>query len=116
MWWRSSWSRPIPPKHNLRLLGFYGGPQTTKGGHMKKQILIAFSMLSLIVVLTAISVSAQSNHYLVVTIPFEFAVRGKTLPPGEYIVKRRSSDKPEMLSIVKLDGPKAEVTILTINV
>lgn len=83
---------------------------------MKKQILMAFTMLSLVVVLTATSVSAQSSHNLVVTIPFEFALRGKTLPPGEYIVKRVSSERPEVLSVGRLNDRTTEVAVLTSNV
>lgn len=83
---------------------------------MKRKSLIAFTMLSLFVVLTATSVSAQSNHNLVVTIPFEFAIQGKTLPPGKYIVKRVSADRPEMLSIVSVDSGTTRVAVLTSNV
>jgi hypothetical protein len=83
---------------------------------MKKKSLMAFTMLSLVVVLTATSVSAQSNHNLVVTIPFEFAIRGKTLPPGEYIVKRVSSDRPEVLSIGSVDVGTTGVAVLTSNI
>jgi len=82
---------------------------------MRKKTLLAFTMLSLIVGL-AVSISAQSNHNLVVTIPFAFSIRDKTLSPGEYMVRRVSSDKPEMLSISRVDGGSAKVAILTSNV
>jgi len=82
---------------------------------MKKQTLIAFTMLSLIVVLTVISVNAQSSHYFFVTIPFEFAIQGKTLPPGEYIVKRSASNEPAVLSISSVDG-RTRTVVLTNNV
>jgi hypothetical protein len=83
---------------------------------MKKKSLITLTMLSLVVVLTATSVSAQSNHKLVVTIPFEFAIRGQILPPGEYIIKRVSSDRLEMLSIGSVDVGTTGVAVLTSNV
>jgi hypothetical protein len=43
--------------------------------------------LSLFVMLTATSVYAQSDIHLKVNIPFEFSVREKTLPAGEYTVR-----------------------------
>ena len=82
---------------------------------MKKQPLIAFTMLSLVVALAVTSVSAQSSHYFRVTIPFEFAISGKTLPPGEYIVKRVSSDEPGWLSISSING-RTGLSVLTHNV
>jgi hypothetical protein len=82
---------------------------------MKKQTLIASTMLSLVVALAVTSVSAQSSHYFQVTIPFEFAISGKTLPPGEYIVRRISSDKPQWLSISSVNARKGQ-SVLTHNV
>ena len=82
---------------------------------MKKQTSIAFTMLSLVVALATTSVSAQSSHYFQVTIPFEFAISGKTLPPGEYIVRRVSSDKPQWLSISSVSGRTGQ-SFLTHNV
>jgi hypothetical protein len=82
---------------------------------MKKQTLIASTMLSLVVALAVTSVSAQSSHYFQVTIPFEFAISGKKLPPGEYIVRRISSDKPQWLSISSVNGRRGQ-SVLTHNV
>jgi hypothetical protein len=82
---------------------------------MKRQILMAITMLSLYATLAVASVKAQSEHYLVVTIPFEFAIKGKTLPPGEYIVRRVSSDKPDCLSIGSVNGRTGQ-SVLTHNV
>jgi len=82
---------------------------------MKKQTSIAFTMLSLVVALAVTSVSAQSSHYFRVSIPFEFAINGKTLPPGEYIVRRVSSDKPQWLSISSVNGRTGQ-SVVTHNV
>jgi hypothetical protein len=62
---------------------------------MKKQALRTFTMLSLVLMLTAVSVCAQSERSGVLNIPFNFIVGGKTLPAGEYTVEpnRRDSDK-----------------------
>ena len=83
---------------------------------MRKQPVMALTILSIIVTVAVKSANAQSSsHFMKVTIPFEFAVRDKTLPSGEYIVRRTSSDKPEMLLISSVN-PGSDVYILTKNV
>src|SRR5712664_2800596 len=71
-------------------------PLNPKGreGDMKKQALKTFTMWSLLLMLTAVSVAAQSVRSKI-TIPFSFIVGEKTLPAGEYTVEpnRRDSDK-----------------------
>jgi hypothetical protein len=63
-------------------------------GDMKKQTLKTFTMWSLLLMLTAVSVAAQSERSKI-TIPFSFIVGEKTLPAGEYTVEpnRRNSDR-----------------------
>ena len=56
---------------------------------MKRQALTILTTLSLLVMLTT-SVNAQSDLRLKVNIPFEFSVRGKILPAGEYTVRYRT--------------------------
>ncbi|HEV8486815.1 MAG TPA: hypothetical protein VGV87_24940 [Blastocatellia bacterium] len=51
---------------------------------MKRQIFVIFASLSLLLM----SVHAQSSAIMVANIPFDFIVRDKTLPAGEYTVKR----------------------------
>ena len=81
---------------------------------MKKHALMAVTMLSLVMVAVT-SVNAQSSsRFIKVTIPFDFAIRDKTLPAGEYIVRRASSVKPEALLITSVDG--GSVYILTSDV
>ena len=53
---------------------------------MKRQAFVILTALSLLVMLTATSVNAQSARLLKVNIPFEFIVRDKVLPAGEYTV------------------------------
>lgn len=82
---------------------------------MKKQITMTLTMLCLIVTLAVTSAKAQSHsHFMRINIPFEFIIRGETLPPGSYIVKR-GSDKPETLLLSSTDGG-SRVYILTKNV
>jgi hypothetical protein len=57
---------------------------------MKRQAFVILTTLSLLVMLTATSIHAQSDMRIKVTIPFEFSVRDKLLPAGEYTVKYMS--------------------------
>src|SRR2546423_9237455 len=61
--------------------------EARRGGHMKKQALKNFTMFSLLLMLTAVSVAAQSERSKITNIPFSFIVGGKTLPAGEYTVE-----------------------------
>ena len=64
-------------------------------GPMKKQALKNLTILNLLLLLTAVSVAAQSERTTIKNIPFDFIVGGKTLPAGDYTVEpnRRDSDK-----------------------
>jgi hypothetical protein len=66
-----------------------------EGGNMKKQAFGTLAMLTLLLTVSAISVSAQSERSKITNIPFDFIVGGKTLPAGDYTVEpnRRDSDK-----------------------
>ena len=59
---------------------------------MNKQALRTFTMLSLVLMLTAGSVCAQSERSGVLNIPFNFLVGGKALPAGEYTVEPNRKD------------------------
>src|SRR5690349_24642565 len=82
---------------------------------MKKQILVAFTILSLVVMVMVTRVHAQSSHYFRVIIPFEFAMSGKTLPAGEYLVRRVSPDRAEWLALTSVNG-RTRQTVVTHNV
>lgn len=60
---------------------------------MRKQTFRVFTILGALL-LTAMSVHAQSQRSQVTNIPFNFVVGHKTLPAGDYVVKpnRRGSD------------------------
>jgi len=60
---------------------------------MKRLAVNAFTLLSLIFSLSAISVYAQSRTLISkVKIPFDFSIRDKTLPAGVYSVERIFQD------------------------
>src|SRR6266850_809005 len=65
-----------------------------KEAHMKKQVR-SFTILGLLLLMTAVSVRAQSERSKLTNIPFNFIVGQKTLPAGEYTVEtnRRDYDK-----------------------
>jgi len=65
---------------------------------MKKALMVLFSCFSLAFMVAA-PVSAQEPGTVIrVTIPFEFNVRGKTLPAGRYEISR-ISDASETLGV-----------------
>jgi len=65
---------------------------------MKKQVLGIVTMLTLVLMLTAASVHAQSTRTRI-NIPFSFTVGQETLPAGEYTVEplRRDSNTTWLL-------------------
>jgi len=74
---------------------------------MRKQIFKAATMFVGIMALafaSAVAASAQNQRSLVVNIPFEFSVKGKTLPAGEYIVSRSAGADQTSLKIERRDG------------
>jgi hypothetical protein len=82
---------------------------------MKKQVLKAATMFVGIIALafiSALAVSAQNPRNLVVNIPFDFTVKGKTLPAGEYIVSRTSTVDEMSLTMKRSDG-EATAIVLT---
>lgn len=73
---------------------------------MKKQILGTFAILSLLFTLSVIAVQAQSRSRITTHVPFAFQVGDKTLPAGDYSVKRISQGA---LLIESADGEQSVV-------
>lgn len=71
---------------------------------MKKEALKTFTMLSLVFMLTAVSVCAQSERSKVTNIPFSFIVGQKTLPAGEYTIKPNRKDSHNVWLVQSRDG------------
>ena len=78
---------------------------------MKRQALMILATLSLFVMLTATSVDAQSDMHLKVNIPFDFSVREKILPAGEYTVRYVTQG---VLSIRSVDSDAVQ-TFMTLS-
>ena len=71
---------------------------------MKKQALKNFTMLNLLLMLTAVSIAAQSERSKVTSIPFNFIVGQKTLPAGEYTVEPNRRDTDNVWLVQSRDG------------
>jgi hypothetical protein len=71
---------------------------------MKKQALKNFTMFSLLLMLTAVSVAAQSERSKITNIPFSFNVGEKTLPAGEYTVEPNRRDYDKVWLVQSRDG------------
>src|SRR5258706_15738754 len=75
---------------------------TVKGEMMRKKVFMAALACGLLAVFAAAPTYAQlPGTALRATIPFDFSVRGKVLPAGDYEIKR-ITDAPEglMISVV----------------
>jgi|SRR6266850_1172996 len=71
---------------------------------MKKQTLRRFTVLSFLLMLTAVTVSAQSERIRVLNIPFSFIVGQKTLPAGEYTVEPNRTDSDNVWLVQSKEG------------
>jgi hypothetical protein len=70
---------------------------------MKKQTLSRFTVLSFLLMLTAVTVSAQSERIRVIT-SFSFIVGQKTLPAGEYTVEPNRKDSDNVWLVQSKEG------------
>ena len=68
------------------------------------QVLKNLTMLSLVLMLTAVSVCAQSVRSKVTNISFSFIVGQKTLPAGEYTLEPNRKDSHIVWLIQRRDG------------
>jgi hypothetical protein len=81
---------------------------------MRNQILKAATMFVGIIALafaSALAASAQNPRNLVVNIPFDFTVKGKTLPAGEYIISRASTADETGLIMKRKDGESSAIVL-----
>jgi hypothetical protein len=75
-----------------------------KGDVMQIQTLKRLTVLSVLVVLTAVSAHAQSGTRLTVNIPFNFYIGGKALNAGQYEVGRAMQPSVDTLVLRPVDG------------
>ena len=73
---------------------------------MRKQLFGTLATLSLLFALTIVSVEAQSKNRITAHVPFDFQVGEKTLPAGDYSVKRLSQNA---LLVESADGQQSAI-------
>jgi hypothetical protein len=71
--------------------------------NISRNVLSIFTALVLFASLLVVSASARTSRSLVVQIPFDFQIAGKTLPAGQYIVERSTQASAEGLSLRSVD-------------
>jgi len=71
---------------------------------MKKQTLGRVTVLSFLLMLAAVSLSAQSERTGAINIPFSFTVGEKNLPAGEYSFERNRKDSDLVWLVQSRDG------------
>ena len=76
---------------------------------MKKQAYTLFATATLILTLAVISAHAQTARLAVASIPFNFTVKDKTLPAGQYTVEPIQIGGSQALRIQSRDG---HITVL----
>jgi len=94
--------------------GRFGWPRPAdalkeKGDNMKRYFLSGIGTLALAMAMVATAYS-QMAHRVEAKIPFEFAVSGKVLPDGAYVV---TGDTAGCLTIRSLDGGNAVLALAT---
>jgi len=71
---------------------------------MKKQMITLMAVAMFATTLLVSSAQAQNAGNIAVTIPFEFAAGGKTLPAGDYYVRRSLEGARVVMRIENKDG------------
>ncbi len=70
---------------------------------MNNRIYVSVLALGLFVALAATSAHAQTSELIKADVPFDFTIKGKTLPAGEYVV-RRMNDSSTALMVRSTNG------------
>lgn len=78
---------------------------------MMNRIYVSVLALGLFVALAATSAHAQVSDNLKADVPFDFTIKDKTLPAGEYDV-RRMSDSGSALMIRSIDGREVMIFLV----
>jgi hypothetical protein len=71
---------------------------------MKKQLITMMAVAMFVTTLTVVSVRAQNAGNVAVTIPFNFVAIGKTLPAGDYYVRRSVEGDQVVIRIQSKDN------------
>lgn len=68
-------------------------------------------VVSLLAVGFGVAAQAQEPDHLVVNVPYDFVVNGKSLPPGKYKVQRYSNNDLRQLIIIDADRNTSVITL-----
>ena len=81
---------------------------------MKREITNAFASLMLVLVLAAVTASAQSAKQMTANIPFQFTIGNQTLPAGEYTIRYINQDSGKNTLLIKsTDGRNSRIVQMT---
>ena len=78
---------------------------------MKRQALKTLTISSLVLMLAAVSVCAQSERSKVTNIPFSFVIGQEILPAGEYTFAPNKNDSHNVWLMERQDGAKRALFI-----
>jgi hypothetical protein len=70
---------------------------------MKKQVITMMAVVAFLAMLAVTSVKAQNAGNMSISIPFDFALSGKTLPAGEYYLQRSTEGAQVVVQIRSRD-------------
>ena len=73
---------------------------------MRKQLFGTFAILSLLLALAVVSAEAQFERRITAHVPFAFQIGNKTLPAGDYSIKRFSQNA---LLVTSADGEQSVI-------
>lgn len=76
---------------------------------MKGQLIRALMLLILFATLGLASAYAQVDTAIQASIPFNFTVRGSTLPAGKYYIKQLNDTDPNLLEIRSADNRRVVI-------
>jgi hypothetical protein len=82
---------------------------------MRKQSITSIIGLMCLIVVVVTTVDAQNFQRFEVDIPFEFMLRGRTLPPGKYVVERADPTRRNAL-VLRNKDEGSFLTILVLRV
>lgn len=78
---------------------------------MSKQITTAITLFVILTALTTISANAQSGDGFQIEVPFAFALKGRTLPAGKYVVERTDPTRPNVLTLRNVEQGSVRLII-----
>ena len=78
---------------------------------MKRQFLRATALMGFLAVISAAPAFAQSVPQANLTVPFDFIVGKRTLPAGEYTIRRVRSDEDQLFLVQSKDARESSIVI-----